>query len=478
MKKHHISILCSLYHRFIFSNSPLGKYQATQTFPKETKEETKTNDSSSRRKSTSVVQRLESCHLGEKEAGQRRGSLPAVPVSINTPIQQLTWTHEPNYNHHQFPSFPMSMPWWDDPTITLPHGQLSSSNWAPCQQEDVAGKKRKFEDGWQDNGPRKQYRQSTQVSPRSNPVSMIGSRFNSQQQSNTGMATFDRHISDHSTNMTWPTFDWEPYRIVNPQYVSPYTPSSMDITDSDNGSMSQHQPSFQGWAQHTGMFSHEFDPDQGNCDMFSPNHSPVPQAIASPARYSMRQCSPSSPLQQPMSVSRSQTPQPSTPLSNCTMTAPEPQFEVSAVATPGNTTPTPATPAAAQPSIRAPKSSDVLRRPSLYKIPAWPPTPSAPAHTSSLASPVVLPATVNSNAINPDSDRRMTHVTASTTAQQLPNGAQNARPTTNAGTVERVNEPVSPSPSSPTPRDKRITTSTEEFQIPRARAGRKHSPNM
>ncbi|KAF8851175.1 hypothetical protein BDZ45DRAFT_156065 [Acephala macrosclerotiorum] len=208
--------------RFTFSHSPLGQYQQTQSFPKEMpKEESKGIECSTRRKSTSVVQRLESCHIGDKETGLRRGSLPAVPMTA--PFQQASWSPDPAYCTNQSPqysSFPVPVPWWDEPTTPLPHLPHSASNWSPWQPDDGTLKKRKYEDGWQDGNPaRKQYRSSTQISPRTNPVSMPSqTRFNCQRPSVGLPNTYDRQMSDHSTNIAWPSFDWEPYRVVNSQF--------------------------------------------------------------------------------------------------------------------------------------------------------------------------------------------------------------------------------------------------------------------
>lgn len=472
-------------NRFIFPDSPLGQYQETKAIPNEAlNEESKVVDGLVRRKSTSVVQRLESCHIGEKDTGVRRGSLPAVPISMTAPIQ-LSWTHNPNYASNQFSSFAVQAPWWDEPTTPLPHVSLPASNWGLWQQEDNDMKKRKYEDGWQDDTPRKQYRQSTQISPRSNPLSVPNtSRLISQPQPNSGMShAYERQISDHSTNMTWPSFDWEPYRIINPQYVSPYSasPIPMDLTDANNGNVA---PSFQDWSQHTNMFTHDFDPNQGDCGMYSPSQSPVQQPAAPPARYSMsRRNSPGSPLQQSIPVSGTQQlASPSVPDSTTLVS----NVGVHQPATFGNGSGRAAssTPVPSQPRVQTSDSpSDILRRPSLYKIPAWPPSPSPSSHSSPSPSPGIPPAIIHSISITPDLGRRKTLLNTSaaapSTAQQLPHVAQKPNSTLNAGTILRVNGSVSP--SSPTSRDQSPTktvASTEGFQIPRARAGRKHSPNM
>ncbi|KAE8443728.1 hypothetical protein EG329_001408 [Mollisiaceae sp. DMI_Dod_QoI] len=471
--------------RFMFSHSPLGQYQDTQTFPRELpKDENKSMECSARRKSTSVVHRLESCHIGDKEAGFRRGSLPAAPMSINSPLQEVSWSPEPGYISNQSPQFSpftVPLPWWDEPTSPLPHIPLSSSNWGPWQLEDVAPKKRKYEDRWQDGAPpRKQYRSSTQISPRTNPVSMTSSaRYNSPQPSPGSASTYERLMSDHSINTTWPSFDWEPYRVVNPQYVSPYAQSSipMDITDSNPSSVSQQRPSFQDWPQQTMQFQQDFDSTQRNCTMLSPSQNssqtsmvasgfsvqPQPAPASSIRQTFLR--SPTQPL--PASSAARTTPVPSPnggirQATTCTST----EQALNALANP-------------RPPVRIPEASDIIRKPSLYAIPAWPAASSVSAPKPASSTRVPPLASVNSTTTTQS-------VPATPTVPPSPSIVQIQRPASNASTVPRVNGSLSPSPStsaststptlrnqSPTPR-----TSSEEFQIPRARAGRKHSPNI
>ncbi|CZR64084.1 uncharacterized protein PAC_13981 [Phialocephala subalpina] len=478
----------SFYHRFTFSPSLLGQCQETQPFPKEMpKVESKGVESSTRRKSTSVVQRLESCHIGDKDTGLRRGSLPAVPMTA--PFQQASWSPDPAYCTNQPPqysSFPAQVPWWDEPTTPLPHLSVSASSWTPWQPHDSIPKKRKYECGWQDGNPaRKHYRSSTQISPRTTPVSMPSqTRFNCQQPSGAMSNTYERQMSDHSTSMAWPSFDWEPYRVVNPnpQYVSPYTQATVlvDIGDSNQNSVS-HQQSFQDWPQGANLFQQDFDSNQGNHNMVSPskNTSRLPMVTGGFPGQQSSQISAVQPTF--MGSPPQQPPTPTSPANRIPPVPPPNSVDRQAATFAINGPPTLAPIVTSRPIVRNPETSDILRKPSLYAIPAWPPAPSPPIHTSSSASPGVPPSTVNPNPINQDSGRRTTLHNSGTspTTQQLPGTVPQRRPASTTNISLNANGPPSTSPSNPpTPRDQSPTPRNEDFQIPRARAGRKHSPNL
>ncbi|CZT52726.1 uncharacterized protein RSE6_14087 [Rhynchosporium secalis] len=136
----------------------------------------------SRRRSISVVQRLELCNLGEEISPTcRAGSLPAMPCAVNSSVadMQYPWFADSSYDESSFPQFPPLTDyaaWWDQSLPTVQSRALPSIRWRPLQTGNLDPKKRKLDESFDEPRiPSSQLHSSVQVSPRTTPVSAISS---------------------------------------------------------------------------------------------------------------------------------------------------------------------------------------------------------------------------------------------------------------------------------------------------------------
>ncbi|CAL3967966.1 hypothetical protein PZA11_006978 [Diplocarpon coronariae] len=436
-----------------------------------------------RRRSTGVVHQLESCHLGDINGNLgRAGSLPSIPCATkNFQNEQYPWFAEPNYcgalpSH--FTSLADSTTWWDQSLPTLQPRPFPSIPWRPLQSEHAESKKRKHEGDFDEADLQSSHsRQSVQLSPRTtstparspfdiNPYQMNANNFD----------LYPRSNQDSQVTMSWPIHEWwNAYDTSPSQYA---TMSSPEPTIRTNIPMSNNTQLCNAYPQQR-QLSHRYEHIEGR----GPWQQQADQMAAS--RYSQSSISSSVPVASPSF--RSQVSQhipcpraltqsiqnasllPSSPIALDDEDASHPNMlaEPSHPGVQTSSSRIPTSPIPSRPSIRTMPSADIMRRPSLYSIPAW---PAASSSTTALlpkpCSRLQVPVHDTSNCRTSSPDQSVGNFTR----KSSPIVPQAQEPATRSLVISTGSAKVA-CPTS-------LQSNSSEFQIPDARQGRKHSPNL
>ncbi|KAK2629566.1 hypothetical protein QTJ16_000386 [Diplocarpon rosae] len=438
-----------------------------------------------RRKSTGVVHQLESCHLGDDNGILgRAGSLPLISCTAsNVQTEQYPWFAEPNYcgaSPSQFTSLADSTTWWDQSLPTLQPRPFPTIPWRPLQSDDVDSKKRKHVGDLNEVNPHSGHsRHSVQLSPRTTTTPPKGSSdLHPYQMNGNNFDMCGRSNQDSQVTMSWPIHEWwnaydtSPSQYGNLSSREPTMPTNMPVpnnTQLNNGYKQQHQLS------HRYEHIETHDPWQVQANQVAASSQYGQSSISSrvPVAFSSLQ----SQFSQQMPYSRAlmqSIPNAVLPHSSCSIALDDENTSRSAIVEkPSHTgvrtssSHVPTSPIPPQPSIRTMPSADIMRRPSLYSIPAWP---------AASSSTTTMPLTQCSRYQVPVND---TSTCSSVSSDQpLGNGtpipisvvSQTQEPATRSQANSTAPAKV-PSPTSRQPK-------SSEFQIPDARQGRKHSPNL
>ncbi len=387
----------------------------------------------------------------------------------------------PTYGYAQTPHFAgltsLSMPSWDsarsrsNPTL--------DRDWRDWSYE-VMGKKRRHDYEWEMPGQqRTEFRQSSQISPRTIPMSTraaleytsVGTDFDS-----VDLLGRPNH-SLLATNL-WPSFDWDAFNDANTnkfisqsleQATVPMESSKMNKVC--NVSSSQQQ-------SRTDLRQKQMSPlrtwrSSQQAEIPTTEKAMRTAGNALPVRRSSSRKSEndtisnkSLPLirdQITLQGSCQPDPVPTVPCKGPDIMTLQPESDGSAVI---RTSPPKASP-------RTPRTPDILRKPSLYKIPPWP----SPSAALSDQSPSICNEATNNRLPRSNSLARDTRAEATRKDDALSNFSavetqrQNSQiPITNINNLTS-NQWNAPSKSSG-------HASDGVFQIPKARLSHKHSPNL
>jgi hypothetical protein len=488
-----------LLHRFEFSYSPSMLNQCSiPPIELPPKKRSTTQWDPLRRRSLGVLEQLESCHIANRESKDhvaRRNSLPVAPSAIAPlPKAQPSWFKDSSYSSVQAvqpSSQTTSMPWWNGSRPCAQNNTVNFPNCRPLLIEDSASKKRRLNGDFQ--VPQAQrLSQSSQISPRTTPVSVLPNRENFVRNS-----VMDRSDMLWTPDLapllrtpppnkpifnSWSDFDWDTFSELDTipchsQLV--HKPMPMDIP------LPNLQTSPPMNSLHQSRIG-QFEP----CNIWAKDISRVP--AASQVRYrptfesapkfhrsfqtSLHQAQPQNFTSQWLiTPSATSSPCMQTVLSQTLNTTP--RAEPNLVSRPHDRhaqnrqisiSPSPSE-ATVQPPQPAP--SDLLRKPSLYKIPAWPiPQEVKSAQTPRLTSQL-QPRSTGSYTASSAAFQSELNIG---TPQQQPDLMQfenhRSRNFENNSSSEATNT------SSSTPHV--TTTNTDTFEVPRARTGRKHCPNL
>lgn len=368
-----------------------------------------------RRGTTGMVQRLESCHIGgikdKPTSGiSRSGSLPLVSPVINanpksrSPIFNSSNSSKPSSQFLPFAPF-MLIPWQENPSIQLQAAPTVQNNWAPMQPEDKMSSKRKREGEVQQHmlhpTQRSQIRQS---STRANSLETDGMDRGPMDMLDTN------RTATNSTNAPSPTskmqsFCWNSRSNINRSHDRFPTPntrksSASDVMGPNLGALPQAS------AQMLGSLRHNHPNQNGgpqNQTVTVPARL-VPEQIVSPrtqtvevprlslvsqaqARYMML-------LQRDMTLSDQHVPSPRGP-SGIIPSVTNNQFQIPRSVPPQKSSLQCFQRPQQNVLLNRPRNVqtrpfDILRKPSLYKVPPWPSPPS-------LTSPTQLSSSVSTS---------------------------------------------------------------------------------
>lgn len=434
-----------------------------------------------RRKSTGVVHRLESCHLGaEVDTSGRTGSLPSIPCATNSsPNEQCPWFAEPNHcttSPSHFQSLADSNTWWDHSMPTMQPRPFPTIPWRPLPVKVTDSQKRKHEDELNEESSRfSPSRQSVQMSPRTNTLpTRTPSGYPLYHMNPNQFDMYGFPDQNQSAPVNWSNYGWNMYENQSPAQfqAQPLCETmSMDLPLPDcmvPDSLPRQQPLVvsryepperrERW-QHPveQMTPPPRQSQRSTTSLMGPQEFPNSQH-----HYSQRLSSPRMPVRP---RPRSSIPS-STPMALDVINAPRAPIPVAAQPQRPSENPVRVltSPVQLRARCRSPPSTDILRRPSLYSVPAWPaappPTPSQP-HA---AYPAASTSTLGVRAIGSSQSAANPIRSLSPMVTRTPESAR--QPPALSHLPARI----------PAPAPSQSERST--FQIPEARMGRKHSPNL
>ncbi|KAL5331829.1 hypothetical protein ACEPPN_001367 [Leptodophora sp. 'Broadleaf-Isolate-01'] len=445
-----------------------------------------------RRESTSVVQRMELSQLQEnKYPSGRAGSAPSIPYTPNNGVSsvQYPWFAEPSYcgtPSSEIPSLMYSAACWDQSLPTLEPRPLSSIPWRPLHTEDPDSTKRKQDDDFDERCSRLNYlRQSVQASPRTTPASTATSPpFPTLQNSSNqfDMVGSDQHLP---VSTVWPSIGCGTLDDVDKSrsFLTRQSPIPMDLSGSDadvSTSSPHHQSSTNNgfeqpresetWLQHSSQPRGTM-PHQNRIPPIQSHHSSgsgdqVLQESRSSALHSNPHASPPPPGT--LALNNMNTPHTQPPVA-----PPRPRVHASH-------SHSSAPPILPRGNIRVAQSYDMLRKPSLYSVPPWP-------RASNLPVAPIQSANSQSHMRHPISSANELIGRASEAVQERVNHAERSHQS-NIMRSQRVDSetqsqaigipPAKATSPVSSPPDERFSPRVTSFQIPKARLGRKHSPNL
>ncbi|PMD25788.1 hypothetical protein NA56DRAFT_655219 [Hyaloscypha hepaticicola] len=447
-----------------------------------------------RRRSLGVLQQLESCHIGTRESKDyvvRRNSLPIAPsTAAPIPKAQASWFANPSNEPIQAvqpPSHSTPMPWWNE---SRPLAQTKNANWPdwrPLQVDESVSKKRRLE-GDLATGQTHRLRQPSQISPRTTPVSTLPSIESSVREPAVNPSEMlwtpdmqslsGNQPSDPSMFNSWPDLNWNAFDKLDtmqygPQGMHQMKPVSYRVPSNQRPTNPLHQPN-------AGQFESRNIWQQNNPQVPGPQvpHPPIFKTPQTPQPYQVSQAQNQHSVLQRCAMPMSAPIHPSQPpaalprdfngISRGPTNLSSPQINLQSQKKQTGTSTSSAQ--TSSPSLQA-RPSDILRKPSLYKIPAWPSTPEVrpaqiPMTISQIRSrPQILNADT-SEGFRPgtyfDLPRPPSH---SNQLKEHPGRNFEIRPNSRVWNASGSAGGVAAS-------------STDRFELPRARTGYKHSPNL
>jgi hypothetical protein len=452
-----------------------------------------------RPRSLGVLKQLESCHIGARESKVnvvRSGSLPIAP-STTAPVSNAlsSWFPDPIYSPvpaHQPPSHSSPIPGWKESRHLAQTNPVSSLNWRPLHIEDPVSKKRKLGSERGAAETQRLFRQSSQISPRTTPNSILPPAQSNARDLGVGSShmlwTSAPQPSNPQMLPQWSDFDWNAFdKLGTAQYGSQPSHQSMpmDITilDTQRPANLSHQPrvgqleSRDIWQQNITRISSPQVPQQSTFESaqgsgpFQSNYQQFgPQQMGSQRSTTpMNLCIP---------TSQSLTAESQSPNYNGTSRAsPNLHSFQRGVQSQKKQTVTSTSPMQVSSQTMRTEPSDLLRKPSLYTIPAWSATPDA--------RPVRIAATTSRALAHPSSSNNRSNTTRNGAFQseltfnalrQPSNFIQPDKPSSrnfNTSSPQRVSNV-----SNNAQRGDGGAVKADPFDLPRARAGRKHCPNL
>lgn len=448
-----------------------------------------------RRRSLGVLQQLESCHIGTRESKDhvvRRSSLPIAPsTAAPIPKAQASWFPNPSNEPNQAiqpPSHSTPMPWWNE---LRPLAQTKNANlpdWRPLQIDESVSKKRRLEDDLA-TGQTHRLRQPSQISPRTTPISTLPSIESPAREPavNPSEMLWTRDMqslsgnqpSDQSMFNSWPDLNWNAFdKLDTMQYGSQsmhqMKPVGYRVPSNQRPINPLHQPNLgqfesrNTWQQNIPRVP---GPQVPHPAIFKSPQTLQPYQIRHQAqnqhsvlqRCAMPMSAPTHPSQPAAALPRSFN-----GISGGPPNVSSPQINLQSQKKQTGTSTSPAQPSS--PSLQA-MPSDILRKPSLYKIPAWPSTPEVrPAQIPTTISQFrSRPQTVNTDTSEGfrsgpyfDALRPPPHLNQ---LREHPGRKFEIRPHSRVGNASGSTGGVA-------------VASTDTFELPRARTGHKHSPNL
>jgi hypothetical protein len=409
--------------------------------------------------------------------GQRSAFTRPPFTSISSPIAEASQESEYRAYGPIFSGNPASQP--PTSTLTTPWWELSSSrsqsnpvldlDWSSTGDEDRLGRKRMPCGDWE--MPPQQsshFRQSMQISPRTNPTrTLTPLPYSTYAMSPNYQNIYERPNANLLGPVSWPILDWNTFSDSNTNnfisqslHQGKATTTSAEPSDNFSSEPLKHSSCLQGKSINVEPSPINSWPDVSYQTIIdkSTEHTdpPCPSTVLSNGsckelQYITTQKPSSAPqVQFGMTVHSqldSHTQDRSQPHPNATRAPPvthERDQKNERLKFPhGN--------------LQVTRPSDIARKPSLYKIPPWP--------TSSDENSQSLPI-----ATNPCASRAATPISADK------NGHQSTSKYKSLGPCATV--PTPPSPEESLQKDGSVMPVKGGFQIPKARAGRKNSPNL
>jgi hypothetical protein len=456
-----------------------------------------------RPRSLGVLKQLESCHIGAHESKVnviRSGSLPIAP-STTVPVSNTLspWFPDPIYNPvpaHQPPSHSSSIPGWKEPRHLAQTNSVSSFNWRPLHIEDPVSKKRKLGSERGAAETQRLFRQSSQISPRTTPNSILPPTQSNARDLGVGSShmlwtsAMPSMSAPQPSNLQilpqWSDFDWNAFdKLGAAQYGSQpsHQTMPMDITilDTQRPANLSHQPrvgqleSQDIWQQNMTRVSspqmpqqstfesaHGSRPFQSNYRQFGPQQMGLQRSTTS-----MNLCIP---------TSQSLRAQSQSPNYNDTSRAsPNLHSFQRNVQSQKKKIITSTSPMQVGSQTMRTEPSDLLRKPSLYTIPAWPATPDArPVQVAATSRALAHPSSFN----NKSNTTRNEAFQSELTFNALRQPSSLTQPDKPSSRNFDTSSPQRASNASNAQRADGGAANAVAFNLPRARAGRKHCPNL
>lgn len=448
-----------------------------------------------RRRSLGVLQQLESCHIGTRESKDyvvRRNSLPIAPsTAAPIPKPQASWFPNPSNEPIQTvqpPSHSAPTPWCNEPRPLTQTKTANLPDWLPLQVDEFVSKKRRLE-GDLATGQTHRLRQPSQISPRTTPVSTLPSIESSVREpavdpsemlwTRDMQSLSGNQPSDQTMFNSWPDLNWNAFdKLDTMQYGSQsmhqMKPVGYTVPSNQRPTNPSHQP-YAGQFESRNIWQQTIPrvpgPQVPHPPIFKSPQTPQPYQVSHQAqnqhsvlqRSVMPMSAPSRPSQPSAALPRDFN-GPSRGPPNVS----SPQINLQSQKKQTGTSTSPARPSS--PSLQA-MPSDILRKPSLYKIPAWPSTPEVrsaqmPTTISQFRS---RPQTINADTSEgfrsgPYFDA-LTPPSHSNQLKEHPGRNFEIRPPSRVWNSSGSTGGVA-------------VASTDTFELPRARTGHKHCPNL
>jgi hypothetical protein len=446
-----------------------------------------------RRQSLGVLKQLESCHIGTRESKDyvvRRNSLPIAPsATVSLPKGHVSWLPNSSYGAVQavqHSSHSTSIPWWNESRSLTQTNTANLPDWRPLQMDNSVSKKRRREDELT-TGQAQRLSQSSQISPQTSPVSTLPNIESSARDSviDTSEMLWTPDMPSLSGNQpsnlpmfnSWADFDWNAFDRLGTSHCEPppvhqTIPMNHTVPSTQKPANLLYQPrvgqskSRNTWQQNISRvpapqapYRPIFKSSQTSQRFQTSLHQPRHQQSVSPrSTMPMKATIPS--FQQPATLSRNFNGNP--PNLSSPHLSLQPQRKQTTVS-PSQTQTIPQ-------SLQV-ASSDLMRKPSLYKIPAWP-------------SPLE---------VRPPQMHMMTSQFQARPPNSNPDRSAGSQSSMNFGTLRQPSNSMPPERQSsrnfddtPHSRGMNPAGSTHAisvakintFELPQARTGRKHCPNL
>lgn len=375
------------------------------------------------------------------------------------------------YNTPTTPSGPTWTPWGNE--TTMQQKFAPTVNWRPLRLDDDAIPLQSHAGGQEASAPtRFQYRQSEQISPKTNPASISISTGQNAGGISFSPNTFGSTSQSLPATNSWPDFDWSMMESLN---VQEYRPSH-----SSRPPPSQQQSMMTNWAfpyrvwpansvqQYRSVYPPLSALKQANSNQMHQGqfdrqpHVPATVINQSPPLQSSHFMQP-----KPAATTTSESVSHETPAMVVASTNDMPTMSRSPSDVPLSqvrSCPSNAiylAPAKTFMHQQDTQRADLLRKPSLYSIPSWPYAPT-PSNVSVPASKTQSP----SKQMYSGDEAAGSRDNVSSAGFGVQSGQASA-PATNTATI-----------STPIQSSQRPTSNPISYQVPDVRIGRKHSPNL